>query len=394
MPLTSITPVYGTSDCIYSDGSRVTWRSSHEEFWVTPSPCRNGTGKSAVGQYEFYTSRGAYLKGELHSGYWWGNVGDRRFVDTSCRGNINGYYPHSSLPDMSSMSLLAKSNAYNSALTKFYDAVKNSELSVATSIGEGRETLVMLHGIAKAVSNPLGELVKAARKIKNTRNRRGSTITGLSTVGSLYLYWHVGLEPFLRDLEAFRSHELVREPNISFAVKGRSSKTCDYSVGTWSLNDSHRYEIGAVVTVSDTHAFENWRAGLSLRPSVAWELVTLSFVVDYVAQIGNYVASLEASLLNNGFSLANGYITYGMRRSGSAKYVRSGGDQSDGGALGGWTHFVTGPGFGDAYGYQSRKSRSRFSDAPQPSMPVLKIPMASQQLLTVASLLSQILNRR
>lgn len=298
-------------------------------------------------------------------------------------------------------------DAYNRALEKLVSQLQSSDLNVSTSVGEGGETLKMMRSIARGAASSLTSLRKAL-KDKQGRDelkrllrgaRRDLTMNTLKRVGSGWLAWAVGVKPLLADLENFRNHVLdQRDMRVAFKLDSRASseKTCYGSITAsghdWVVEQeySHRVEFGAVVSVTDVHQFENWRAGLTVRPSLAWELTTLSFVVDYFYNIGQYLQLFEASVLNNGVKWEYGYCTQGSKdvqrkHCYYSKRTESPNNWTD------WS-FISRQ-------YQSErivtnKSRTLLSAFPMPLMPILKIPTASTPLLNIAALLSQILSEK
>ena len=140
------------------------------------------------------------------------------------------------------------------------------------------------------------------------------------------------------------------------------------------------------------HAFENWRAGLTLRPTLAWELTTLSFVVDYFLQIGNFLAALEASYLNNGITFLHGYETQSEWKMSRYSHFRADDPRDRGASTGAVDHHL---GVVKSKGYRQwvTKSRSRLRGLPVQALPTIKLPTASTQLLNCAALLSMLLRK-
>jgi hypothetical protein len=153
----------------------------------------------------------------------------------------------------------------------------------------------------------------------------------------------------------------------------------------------HRVEFGAEFEITDLHQFENWRAGLTARPTLVWELTTLSFVVDYFYNIGQYLELYEASVMNNGVRLVSGYCTHGTKNEQKKRlsYVTSHTYSP--------YYFMVSEELSRHYECQrvvTAKSRSLLTSLPVPNLPTPKLPKASTPLLNIAALLSQFLSEK
>lgn len=357
-------------------------QSLSETFTVNPDPCINHGDFKRPNEYSFVKSTFRYPNGKrVNDENYWGLV-------TSWTGYLGGHFtgvPRFQPPDISNA-------VRNQALDKLYENIRNSEVSFNTTIGEGRETLDLLTAVAKAARKVIRD-IKGARK-SATRAMYDSAANPLQTVGGLWLSWSVGLKPLIDDVENIRNHSLSEQgPGVQFAAKGRSARSASYEdryvhsdrsdiveTGTYS----HREEFGLVFSIDDLHAFENWRAGLTLRPTLAWELTTLSFVFDYFVNIGQYLQLLEASILNNGISLVHGYHTVGTKHEW----------WMDGNYQGPHTPYLTESWYWTSSGRNTSKKRKLITAFPSPVRPTVKLPRASTQLLNCAALLSQLIQRR
>lgn len=295
---------------------------------------------------------------------------------------------------------LAQNTAYNKALSKFYDGIRKSEVSLNTSVGEGRETLQMLNSIAQRFrTDKYRTLYKATQDVLKAlkKDPRG-------TVASGWLGWHVGWKPFLQDLQNLFNHftQLQTQPHMDFVgvVKARGSS---YEQNTWfdfhSKGAQHtqiglyRYELGCKFRISDLTLFNQWQLGLTVRPTLAWELTTLSFVVDYWVNVGQYLENLEASILQNGISLIDGYRTSSYKISDTV--VKQGtwappADPRFGGPSG---LSLVGRDL-KAYKEVTHKNRDILLSFPSPVLPTFKIPRSAPQILTMAALLSNFIPKK
>lgn len=378
-------------------------------FVVSPSPCFNGTGRKAVGEYSFTKTNTIWPHGQKTWQVWSGYLYRTEYVES---GNMRfAAGPWNTRPGFASQLDKARFRA----ISKLVNELRDSSISLSTTIGEGRETLVMLKVIAdkaEAAEKQLRAAMKEQlgpekyhrwlsrrqdRKLLSALRSNKNGVNVLRNVGSLWLGWSVGLAPLLSDLANLRGHMLNEESSVieTRSVKSRASEFQSYNDGVWNGNFSERCELSLQYRISDLHLFENWRAGLTMRPSSAWELVTLSFVVDYFFNFGQYLQNLEASILNNGVSTFGGYETITRKEEMTCDYRKSEARPSadfD-------SYIVPDVGYVvqcnvRSYYEQTYKSRTRISSIPTSPLPPIKIPKAANALLNLAALLSQVLSRR
>lgn len=374
----------------------------YDSFSVSPNPCSNRGDFRHPNAYSFTKEKVRHLHG---------TVSNVNFYDSppSVRhATITNVVPAYVTPLI--IHKVAPS-PWNRALEKLVDDVRNSEANLSTSVGEGRETLEMLHTVARSSANALRHVRKALKssagrtELVNLLRSFGKDFQKNTPrrVGGAWLAWSVGLEPLLADIENIRNHVLTDKPEfLEFRCKSRASSyikesesdsiTNGSTVFTRSaeLTHSHRVAFGANFRITDLHQFENWRAGLTVRPSLAWELTTLSFVVDYFYNIGQYLQLFEASVLNNGFNLEWGWCSETTLR------VESGSVHEHYDVLTGigWNPRNVKNGDFTYLSERHTKVRSVLTSLPLPVAPILKLPTASGSLLNIAALLSQILSEK
>lgn len=372
----------------------------YDSFSVTPNPCDN---------------RGDFRH---PNGYGFTKVTERYLSGT--RRVLNWYTSPTSVHQATLTGVLAPvgpliinkvaPSPWNRALEKLVDEVRNSEANLSTSIGEGRETLEMLQTVAQGSAKALSH-VKRALKTPAGRQELKKLLLSFGKdfqlnaprhVGSAWLAWSVGLKPLLADIENIRNHVLTDKPEfLNFHCESKASSTIVEAEGdtitdggtTYTrmsqLKHSHRVAFGANFRVSDLHQFENWRAGLTVRPSLAWELTTLSFVVDYFYNIGQYLQLLEASIYNNGFQFVWGWsseTTLREEQCAVTEHYDAPGNS--------WNPRNVTTGSYSSSKVLKTKVRSVLTSLPLPVAPILTIPTASGSLLNIAALLSQILSEK
>lgn len=415
MPLTSSDRKYPSSsfteewikDVYYNTPDRIRTSeafgrfSRYESFVVSPSPCRN------IGNFKHPTPYG-YTKivrvlphGEIiYTGHTAGQLTYKAVVRGSHSTDVYGS-TGTSLGTLSYTLPTMSTDARTKAMSKFYEKIRSSEVSLNTSVGEARESLQMMASIARSARRVISDLRKIAIDAVINRPRGKRLLKKLTkksikdphlTVSGLWLGWSVGLKPLINDCENIRNHALKGlGEGAEFHVKARASHQRDSYVtipgGIETYKVDERVEYGALIRILDTHMFENWRAGLTARPTLLWELTTLSFVVDYFINIGQWLELYEASLLNNGFQLVGGtgYCTTVTKESRTKEFSKS---------------YTPSSPVDLTYARlamsedKTRKSRTLISQLPTPGAPVVKIPRAAEPLLNCAALLSGLIGRK
>lgn len=359
-----------------------TWYSNvfveAETFVCTPSPCNNFGDHKRPNSYSFVKDRRTGFRGK------------QKYQYNHHTGVVKDVIYEGEFGDDPGRFGLARDNSntcYNKCLGEVYDSIKNSEVSLNTSLGEGRESLEMMVSIMKSARKPLKSLRTLVRSLKKNP---------LQTFGGNYLGYSVGLKPLIEDvhnlIEHFSNGQQKDALVFRAVANARSSvnvsvvQTKSYVNDTYTRSD--RCQISLDYEVSDLPKFDAWRLGLTARPTLIWELTRLSFVVDYFVNIGQYLENWEAAVANNGFAFHSGYRTDTTLENWASKW-----DQNTGTLLpGAGTTFIS----GDNEGFRERKTKVRtaLGGFPVPAYPSIKIPKASGPLLNIAALLSQLLTLR
>lgn len=294
---------------------------------------------------------------------------------------------------LDSPSFVVDSRVYNRCLSKVIDEMKNSDINLGASIGEGRETLSMLKQLHKTAF----ETAVALRRSLKKRDWR----LAVRTVGGIELLNNLGIQPLVADVNALKNHVLSgKMEEVRFQFKGRASDSEAFKrsrpdrsaiFGNVPPNFAfaeeteifYRCALGGEYVITDLHSYENWRAGLGFTASTAWELITLSWLVDYFVKVGEFLEITEAALLYNGFVLRNAYKTVGHYTFGKQTVT------------GRITVVVDGSycAVTECQRVLSHKDKQRsiIDSFPSPTLPTFKVPKSSVQLLNCAGLLSQLL---
>jgi len=371
--------------------------SEESIFAVSPNPCVNPSDFVAPSPYSFTKSREIFPNGEGKEWnqvlYYEGGWKVKTFFYT-----ISG--PQPGAPWYKYSLAVPRDDSYNRGLAKLYDQIKDSEIGLNTSVGEGRESLKMLQSVAKSAAELLRDLRGSKKRIRQALKELGTNPANV--VGGVWLSWSVGWKPLLSDIENLRNHVLSEKlEEVHFDVKSRASWWFGDSIidgvsdyywlgdrGKYeTLTYSVRHQFGVRYKISDLHTYENWRSGLVVRPTLIWELTWLSFVADYFYNVGQLLELLEASLLNNGVQFVHGYHTVGTRTSRTFA-IRWTTDRAVASNI--TSHSAS----YNAHREVVTKARTTLSALPTPVMPILKLPSASGPLLNIAALLTTLISRK
>lgn len=279
-----------------------------------------------------------------------------------------------------------ETDLYNRALSQLNERARGS-MDLAVSVLEYREVLRMLKG-AGSIRSYLGNTIRAA-------TRRGRKPSGETTVKSLvrdaggnWLQWKLGLSPLLADFQSavkevstgvtlrlMRIHARARDPIIASGLLEEP----------WASMSSVKVEgqqgVAFHIQYRPADGFNALRWA-SLNPvSWAWELMPLSFVIDWFVNVGQFVRDSETALAYN-HTFDSGYVTY-LFAYGGGIYSRGtlvSNDQSS---------------KIDVVGSMSYKRFRRrvLGSWPFPRAPSFHSNLGGGQLLTSAALLSQLLKK-
>lgn len=279
---------------------------------------------------------------------------------------------------------------YNNAVTKLYDQMRSSELNLALTIGERKESAKMLRKALQATAS----VVRSARAV------RRQLLTNPSLLASnLWLQAKYGWLPLYGDVYAAVNWHFHLFSEMRFEAKaGRTVEWKDSVPSNWCGNvpikrkHGERCQIIVYAGVTNSDAYNLSRI-TSLNPlSIAWELVPFSFVADWFVDIGGYLANMEASL-GTGLTFGRGMVTKTtLRESYIPPYIR---DVK-------WRQTYWSDYFVDNTQYTKLdpqknwrrevfKTRSVLTSFPRPAVPVFKANLGSQRIISAGALIRQVL---
>lgn len=190
-----------------------------------------------------------------------------------------------------------KTNLADFALQKAYAKLNDADVELGVILGELRDTLRML-------KDPLEALNNFGYKAFGAPGRAGFTLTA-----ALWLQYRYGLRPLFNDIMAACKAvyaKLHEQHGIIRRRKAEVVKTYDYSfterttMGSFSYSavKSHSETVKATAHVYyrvkyDKSALALWGLGENHFNTIAWELMSYSFVVDWFLSVGNWLKGLS-----------------------------------------------------------------------------------------------------
>lgn len=208
------------------------------------------------------------------------------------------------------------SGARNSVLSQ----IRDSDLHVGLLIGEIRESV-------STISSLLSDAVKLLRSLRRPvrslsafsisqvrRDMRNGTIP--KRVAREYLRYMYGIKPIVSDAYAIANGLVNGFTDTPILVAG--SRLLNPNFGPhlvpgnvpgkiWYTGKAEQgVEVVVHFALSNPTMYQLWRYGVTNPLSLAWELTTLSFVVDWFTGIGNFLDSLQQPL---GLRYLHGYET-------------------------------------------------------------------------------------
>lgn len=196
-------------------------------------------------------------------------------------------------PDWSTMRALAATEARAKIAEPNFEAL--------VSFGEMSETL-------RLILNPLKTGLKLAsslhRKIDRIDPSKGRVPSDLA---SLYLEFRYGVRPLIKEVESallnlvdlgkMQERFTARAKQPFEVSQGYSGRLMDFGGIKYNENLTAKRVVTLRSGFLYTHEFssglsDRWGTRLSDIPSAMWELVPLSFVYDWVANVGDFISAL------------------------------------------------------------------------------------------------------
>lgn len=307
------------------------------------------------------------------------------------------------------------SDASNKAKAKLFKEMKDGNWNAALFIGESKESWHTIRSAATRLYQAQralrrGNLKLALTSLGVTRHRyeNGVYPTRKTVQANASGYWleaQLGWKPLLQDMHdgakaiATILVDPLRPPLVKCIGRGTSSSLvsstqkdvdANHSLKTTTTTNLVRGEIGVYFRQSSKGIKVASSLGLTNPMSLIWEAIPMSFVIDYVLGIGDYLENLTAF---HGFDFHSGWIT--TSDTVRSSYVCLGGPPVNKYTLFGyWVLTGTVNKSGYTYRYESKSiARSVLTSFPSPKVPTFDYAFKKdrfvRQTLNVLSLFAQ-----
>lgn len=215
-------------------------------------------------------------------------------------------------------------NAYQPEITQAYgrlvgEVTNNAQLGA--TLAEGHQSIrmmtqrfVQLADFTKRLRRL--DFVGAARVVNLAIVPKG--VSAKRSLANNWLEYSFGWKPLIQDIYSAVDH--LQNPINSITPKGRAKSTHNVRIesgrptdAVYSLDTSLgiRYaKIGCEITINNPNLYLANKLGLANPASVIWELIPFSFVVDWFATVGEFLASGTDFL---GLTVSKPWSVYGYK---------------------------------------------------------------------------------
>lgn len=225
--------------------------------------------------------------------------------------------------------------ALNRCRANVRNAIADSDLNLGVALGEIGETLATIASIVNDARKLLKKVppVATLKKLTSAEVRKAirtglSKRPGLQTVGRRaadeHLRFMYGIRPLMLDIYGLATHAASQYKSEIAVVRSSmidpnfgSGNMLVFGVDEFTGLAERGCHIQVAFGVDDPLRYEAWRLGLWNPVSIAWELVTLSFVIDWFTGLGNWI---EGCMKPAGLKFLWGHETEYLRIEGSAYY--------------------------------------------------------------------------
>ncbi len=280
-----------------------------------------------------------------------------------------------------------RNNVYNTCLERFYEQFRGN-LDLSIDLLEYKQTKSMVKESIPKLIRLTKTLLSRKEMVKlgNLDWRNGFTVPA-----DLWLEYTYGLKPLMQDIhDAYSLMQNKTNENLVNLFKA-SAKAKYETQYDFTTNSSEPKQISAFTGISSCrmsgglrslNAETNLSVWTSLNPvSIAWETTTLSFVLDWVYDVGGYLRNYETAIV------ASRYFTNGVTQ------------RLDYGLF---THSMKGlsPNGENFYNLTGGKTkvidydRTPVVQPPIPAIPEIKYSLGANRMISLAALLSQLLKKR
>lgn len=209
----------------------------------------------------------------------------------------------------------AAARAEAAAIAAANSKLRSQSMSLIVDIAEGRQTYNLVFGSLMNINRSLKQMKQG--RFSQALQSIGASTHGLKsgkTVANAWLAWRYGIRPLMFEIEGamrlltgkLAKTNVVRHvsgtgsADVSLSSKGSAvARTGNHSFyGTLyhksETSATFQVKVGYVYTLKNTAVAAGTSLGLTNLPLVAWELVTLSFVIDWFVNVTEVLEQLDA----------------------------------------------------------------------------------------------------
>lgn len=209
----------------------------------------------------------------------------------------------------------AAAKAVAAATAAANSALRSQSMSLIEDIAEGRQTYNLVVGSVLNVT-------RSIKQMKQGRFKQALTSIGASTddlksgktAAQAWLAWRYGIRPLMFEIEG-AMHLLTKKLAVTNVVRhvsgtgsadvslksngnrvARTGNHAFYGTVYYKSETSATFKskVGYVYTLKNAAVAAGTSVGLTNLPLVAWELVTLSFVIDWFINVSEVLEQLDA----------------------------------------------------------------------------------------------------
>lgn len=408
----------GACDPVYYDGTGVrfmtnayvtrgyqSWGNTPSYFDVRKSFLKGGS-KLLTNQFARFEFKHTYPRGSVN--YYPDYHPEQFHKMTGLLDQYSMWEPSFGQADIN-LSLL-RTYSVDSAVEQALSKAKDQRVNFGQNIGEykstagtpgqvGGATRKVLEDFYRNIGKAVDMTVAAKRgnwnkvrkiaglKIGDVKRMRKTAKGTLKDVSDGWLAWQYGMKPVLNDLEEAvkliaelkAPRDFVHRVVGSYRKSSEETWTTPMGLGNaWLVSFTREITQHAKCTleyeIDNPLAHDMTSFGVTNIPALAYELISLSFVLDWFIGIGKYLSNLDAT---QGLTFRRGTISY----RGECK-IRS---TSHGVSAGGWTY----EGSAVAESSQLYLTRDALSGFPSPPLPRFKDPVSLFHAITSVALAVQ-----
>jgi hypothetical protein len=191
--------------------------------------------------------------------------------------------------------------------------LRSDSINIGQTIGEMPEAVKEFSKLALGVLRTINALRKGNLRMAKTHLTtaigRKRVVQSTQGISNTYLFYRFGVAPILNDINNMTSEigKAMSQPDF-LSVKGQAHDNVEPSGGSWQFDASGSLqeicEVGYKVRPKAFYAAAF--LGLTNPIALAWELVPMSFIINWFISIGDTLNALDAGV---GLEFVDGYIT-------------------------------------------------------------------------------------